>query len=177
MTAGAYYYTAAWTPDRYVASGFFTGTTLVSGNLTAPADDTITPRHNGRFNDFGVAPNYPDTQFDGGGYFVDVVFEAAGGAVANPQHVVLVADTQVVLTLDSNFAKVEVTVVANPAVVFFNAKDVTIGTVAGAVGTMDGNHVLPAALCSKIVADETAGTVSKVRIRSAGTPTVSVRGL
>lgn len=178
ISVGGYYYTAVWTPDRYVATGgFFTSTALTTGNLTAPADDTVTPRRNGRFNDFGVEPNYPDFQFDGGGYFVDVVFEAAGGAVANPQHVVLSSDTQQIITLDANYGQVEITVVANPAVIFFNVKDEAIGTVAGAVDTMDGHQVGPAALWSKIVRDETSGTVSKVRLRSAGTPTVSVRGL
>lgn len=82
VTAGSYYYAAVWTPDRYVATGgFFAGSAVTSGNLVAPADDTDVPRRNGRFNDFGTEPEYPDAQFGGGCYFADVVFVA--GAVAD----------------------------------------------------------------------------------------------
>lgn len=78
VTAGHYYYAAIKTEDRYVATtGFFTGSSVVNGNLAAPADDTGTPRRNGRFNDFGAqdVPDYPDS---GGGacYFADIVFAA-----------------------------------------------------------------------------------------------------
>lgn len=78
VTAGHFYYASVKTEDRYVATtGFFSGSSVVSGNLTAPADDAGTPRRNGRFNDFGTidVPDYPDS---GGGasYFADVVFDA-----------------------------------------------------------------------------------------------------
>lgn len=94
--------------------------------------------------------------------------------MANPKHVTLQADTEAAVTLDVNYGRVEITVVANPAVIYFNTGDVAIGAVAG---NMDGHQVIPAALCVKTVADETSGAVSKVRVRSAGTPTISVRGL
>lgn len=84
VAAGAYYYAAVKTEDRYVATGGFFGGALVNGQLTAPADNAGIPRRNGRFNDFGAqdVPDYPDS---GGGacYFADVVFapDAAGGSV------------------------------------------------------------------------------------------------
>ncbi|HLL69012.1 MAG TPA: hypothetical protein VK453_25355 [Micromonosporaceae bacterium] len=94
--------------------------------------------------------------------------------MANPQHFTLVADTEKVFTLDQNYGQVRITVLANPAIIYFNAADAAIGPVAG---SMDGNEALPAVLCSRVVADRTSGTVSKVRVRSAGTPTISVSGL
>lgn len=86
VTAGGFYYAAVKTEDRYVATGgFFTGHSVASGSLTAPADDAGTPRRNGRFNDFGTIdiPDYPDS---GGGacYFADVVFAADTGAPPVP---------------------------------------------------------------------------------------------
>lgn len=92
----------------------------------------------------------------------------------SPYHATLVADTELVVTLDANYGQIEVTVIAGPAVTYFNTNDTAIGAVAG---DMSGNHVLPAVLCSKTVRDATSGAVSKVRLRSAGTPTVSVCGL
>ena len=94
--------------------------------------------------------------------------------MANPKHVTLVADTETVVTLDNNYGSVRVTVIANPAVIYFNTSDTTIGTVAG---SMDGNEAVPATLVSRVVVDRTGGTASKVHLRSAGTPTVSVGGL
>lgn len=81
VNAGDFLYAAVKTEDRYVATGgFFSGHSVVSGSLTAPADDAGTPRRNGRFNDFGVIdiPDYPDS---GGGasYFADVLFEPDTG--------------------------------------------------------------------------------------------------
>lgn len=94
--------------------------------------------------------------------------------MANPKYVTLVADTESVVTTDDNFGQIEVTIVANPALTYFNTKDAAIGPVAG---SMDGNHALSSTLIAKVVRDETGGTASKVRIRSAGTPTVQVLGL
>ncbi len=94
--------------------------------------------------------------------------------MSNPQHFTLQADTEKVFTLDANYGEVRITVLANPAVVYFNTSDTTIGTVAG---SMDGNEALPAVLCSRVVRDLTAGVPSKVRVRSAGTPTISVGGI
>ncbi len=94
--------------------------------------------------------------------------------MANPQIFTLQADTEKVFTLDLNYGEVRVTVIANPAVIYFNTSDAPIGPVSG---SMDGNEALPAALCSRVVRDQTSGAVSKVRVRSAGTPTICVGGL
>lgn len=70
-------YAAIYTPDRYVATGgFFTATTVTNGNLTGPADDTVTPARNGRFASGVSSLTYPNGQFNGGCYFADVVFTA-----------------------------------------------------------------------------------------------------
>lgn len=92
----------------------------------------------------------------------------------SPAHVTLSADTETELVLDRNYGEVEVTLTENPARTFFNATDTPIGTVGG---NMDGNHILTSTLVSKVVADGTAGSVTKVRLRSVGTPTVQVMGL
>ena len=77
VTANDDLYAAIYTPDRYVATGgFFTGTTITNGNLTGPADDTVTPARNGRFASGVSALTYPNGQFNGGCYFADVVFTA-----------------------------------------------------------------------------------------------------
>ncbi len=77
------------------------------------------------------------------------------------------------MTLDANYGAVEVTLVANPATTYFNARGVAIGAVAG---TQDGNHMLSATLLSKTVKDDTTGNTI-VHLRSSGTPTVQVAGL
>jgi hypothetical protein len=79
VAAGADLYAAVWT-DRYVFTGAFFGADVVTGDLTAPADDAVTPARNGRFKIGETAPTYPDS---GGGtcYFVDVEFAAATTAV------------------------------------------------------------------------------------------------
>lgn len=186
VTAGDYYYAAVWTSNRYVATGgFFTGTSVTSGNLTAPADDTVIPRRNGRFNDFGTEPNFPDTQFDGGCYFADIVFEPSGGEpVAVVEHRTLVAATVTTVTLTLaepvgdllSFAtpakgKVGVASVSGASRVYFTT-DGSTPTVGGA-----NCYVLPAALCELVVADETAGGTAVVKLISSGTPDVSVRGV
>lgn len=186
VQAAGFYYAAVWTPDRYVAtSGFFTDHTVTSGNLTAPADDTITPRRNGRFNDLGVEPNFPDTQFNGGGYFADVLFEPEGGTVvAAVAHATLVAatvSTQTLALVDpvgdlTSFAtppraKVGVMNRSGTAAVYFTT-DGSTPTVGGA-----NCYALPAALCELVVADETPGATTVVKLISAGTPDVSVRGV
>ncbi len=78
VAAGAFYYAAVKTEDRYVATNAFFGSALVNGQLTAPANNEALPRRNGRFNDFGNIddPDYPDSPVPGGGacYFADVVF-------------------------------------------------------------------------------------------------------
>jgi hypothetical protein len=93
--------------------------------------------------------------------------------VANPLHRTLTADAELVLPLDSNFGEVEVVITANAATTYFNTSNTAIGPVAG---NMDGNHVLTTTLLGKTVQDKTGGGVSTLRIRSAGTPTITVTG-
>lgn len=92
--------------------------------------------------------------------------------MSETQHATLVANTEAVITFTKNFGKVRVTQVANPALTYCNAKDTAIGSV---VGDMTGNDVLPGVLCSLEMDDETGGVATKVRVRSVGTPTISVR--
>lgn len=73
------YIWAIWTSDHYVYTlNFFTGNSVVNENLTAPADDTVTPRRNGRGEVTLVNPDYPGS-FGPACYFADGVFEPAGG--------------------------------------------------------------------------------------------------
>jgi hypothetical protein len=92
---------------------------------------------------------------------------------ASPQHFTLVADTEKVFTLDQNCGTIRIVVVANPAVIYFNTKNVAVPAVAS---SQDGHQVIPPVLSVVEVPDETAGTVSIVRVRSAGTPTICVTG-
>lgn len=92
--------------------------------------------------------------------------------MASTQHVTLVADVVTTVTLAYNFNRVEVLNRDGAAAVYFR----TDGT-APVVGA-DGTHVLPAAIGALEVDDETAnGGHTVVKLISAGTPQVSVRGL
>lgn len=82
ITAGTYYVAVIHTPDRYVATAGLFSSALTNGNLTAPADDGVTPRHNGKFLDTVGSIAYPTGSFGAGGYFVDVVFDASAGTNA-----------------------------------------------------------------------------------------------
>ncbi len=84
------------------------------------------------------------------------------------QHATLVANTVTNLTFSTNGAKVEVLNVDGVAEVYFRT-DATNPTVGGA-----NCHLLPAAVNSYEVADESTGD-TVVRLISAGTPRVSVR--
>ena len=88
----------------------------------------------------------------------------------SPQHVTLAANVEKVLTFGEGASNYRIVVVANPAVVYFNAKDAAIGSVPG---DMDGNEVIPAVLASFEGTFRQSGT-AKIRLRSAGTPTVAV---
>jgi hypothetical protein len=92
---------------------------------------------------------------------------------ATPQHFTLVADTEKVFTLNQNCGIIRIVVVANPAVIYFNTRDVAVPAVAS---SQDGNQAIPAVLAVVEVEDETAGASTKIRMRSAGTPTVMVTG-
>ncbi len=92
---------------------------------------------------------------------------------ASPIHRTMVADTELVLPLSQNSGTIQIVVVANPAVIYFNTRNVAVPAVAS---NQDGNWVIPATLASVEVEDETAGANSIVRLRSAGTPTIMVTG-
>ena len=77
VTAGDDLVAVVYTPNHYVASGgFFTGTSVVSGDLTAPADDAATPARNGKFITPVAGIAYPTNSFNGGCYFADLLFAA-----------------------------------------------------------------------------------------------------
>lgn len=95
--------------------------------------------------------------------------------MVNIQHVTLVADTERIFTLDANYGEVRITMWANPSVLAFNTGNVAITSVASTIP--DGNQVLPAVLCSRVVKDLTSGSVSVVRVRAQGTPSITVEGV
>lgn len=86
----------------------------------------------------------------------------------SPQHATLTANVELPLTFDFNAGMVEVTNIDGTAEVYFTVDNtpVTVGA--------NGCHVLPAAVCSMELPDRTTGNTI-VRVRSAGTPRVSVR--
>jgi len=92
---------------------------------------------------------------------------------ATPQHFTLAADTEKIFTLDRNCGMVRIVVVANPAVIYFNTKNTAVPAVAS---SQDGHQVIPAVITAVEVEDETSGTETIIRMRSAGTPTVMVTG-
>lgn len=90
--------------------------------------------------------------------------------MANPQHVTLVADTVATVTLDQDFYEVEITNVDGTAEVYFttDGEDPAIEE--------DGSHVLPAAIGFVQLRPRSSGD-TVVKLISAGTPRVSVRGV
>lgn len=95
--------------------------------------------------------------------------------MANPKFVTLSADAEATVNLDANYGEIRITVLSNPAVVYFNTANAAIGSVTA--GGTDGNEALPAVLCSRVVRDQTGGANSVVRLRSTGTPTLLVGGV
>ncbi len=88
----------------------------------------------------------------------------------SPQHVTLVASAVTTVDLGQDYSVVEVLNVDGVAAVYFRF-DAT-APVVGATGT----HVLPAAIGSVEVTPRTSGN-TVVKLISAGTPQVSVRGV
>ncbi len=88
----------------------------------------------------------------------------------SPQHATLVANVVTTFTFDTDFAEVEVTNVTGTSVVWVTADGST--PVVGATGA----HVLPAAVGFVVIRPGTSGN-TVVKVLSAGTPTVSARGL
>jgi hypothetical protein len=89
---------------------------------------------------------------------------------ASPTHVTLVAATVTTVTLDKDYNQVEVLNVDGAAAVYFTTNGST-----PAVGA-NGSNVIPAAIGSLTVLPGTTGN-TVVKLISAGTPTVSVRGI
>lgn len=88
-----------------------------------------------------------------------------------PQHFTLTANTVQTVTFTENFGRIEVLNVDGAAAVYVS-NDGTDPTVAGT-----GYNVLPAVIGSVELPDATAGIVTVVKLISAGTPKVSVRGI
>lgn len=84
ITASTRYVAAVYTPDRYVATIGLLNAPITNGRLTAPANDNITPAHNGKFRSGGVGPTYPDGSGNGSSYFVDVDVTFASEVVSTP---------------------------------------------------------------------------------------------
>ena len=93
--------------------------------------------------------------------------------MASVQHATLVADTVTTLTFTETAspppANIEVTNVTGTAAVYF--------TVDGTTPTVGGTNcqVIPAAIGSLAVSEESGGSTFTVKLRSSGTPGVSVR--
>jgi hypothetical protein len=88
----------------------------------------------------------------------------------SPQHVTLTANVVSTLTFDQDFENIEVLNVDGASEVYFR-----VGATAPTVGGT-GCHVLPAAIGSVEVEVFTSGA-TVVKLISAGTPKVSVRGI
>lgn len=90
--------------------------------------------------------------------------------MANPQHLVLTANTVATFTLDKDFDVAEVASLDGAARLTF--------TVDGSTPTVDGNggYVLPATICSRQVTVQGA-SATVVKVISSGTPLVSVIGI
>lgn len=95
----------------------------------------------------------------------------------NPQHKTLVADTVTTVTFDRPYDRVEVMIVRDPGVepVYFR----TDGTDPGV--EVDGSQVTPAVIGSLEVpvrpVTVNGAKVAQVKVISAGTPKISVRGI
>ncbi|PZG05387.1 hypothetical protein C1I95_32745 [Micromonospora craterilacus] len=88
--------------------------------------------------------------------------------MAHNEHATLTANVERIFTFPINAGRVEVLNRDGSAEVWFKVNN-TAATVGG-----DGCHVLPAAINSLEVDDETSGS-TVVRVISSGTPAVSVR--
>lgn len=88
----------------------------------------------------------------------------------SPQTVTLVANTVRTVTLDKDYGEVEVSIVNNPAMLWWRADG------QNPVAMADGCQVLPAVLSFATARPGTSGP-TVVKLLSTGTPTVSVRGI
>lgn len=88
---------------------------------------------------------------------------------ASPAHVTLTANTVTTVTLDQDFANIEVLNVDGAAAIYF--------TVDGTTPAIEGNgtNVLPAAIGGLTV--WSGSQIDTVKLISAGTPKASIRGI
>jgi hypothetical protein len=93
----------------------------------------------------------------------------------SPQHLTLVANTPTTVTFDTNYAAIEVLNVDGAAIIY-GTDDGTTPVIAAT-----GTFVLPAAICALELTPRDDGVAhsgnTTVKLISAGTPKVSVRGL
>lgn len=90
---------------------------------------------------------------------------------ASPQHATLVAATVATMTFDLDFPEIEVTNVDGTDIIYFRCGS-TAPTVAGA-----GSYVVPAIEGATVRMRPQTSGATVVKIISAGTPKVSVRGI
>lgn len=90
----------------------------------------------------------------------------------SPQHLTLSAASVASLTFDSDFSTVEVMNVDGAAAVYVSVDGSTSPTVAGT-----GFHVVPAAVGAALELPVLTNGNTVVKLISAGTPRVSVRGI
>lgn len=93
--------------------------------------------------------------------------------MANPQYVTLVANTVSTLTLDDGYAKVEIVNVDGGGSAPIYA---TIDGTTPAVATNGSQYVGAAAGSALTLEDRSPGAGPTVKLKSAGTPLVMVRG-
>lgn len=85
ITAGTFYVASVFISNHYVASPtFFNSGSTTNIHLTAPQDNGIVPRHNGKFVEGVGSLAYPFQSFNGTCYFADVVFEPEGAGGFSP---------------------------------------------------------------------------------------------
>jgi hypothetical protein len=82
ITANTKYVIAVWTSDYYAStSGLYTSSGVTNGDLTALQDTS--GAHNGKFQDGVGSTTYPTKTYNGGGYFVDVLYLGNGTVSAS----------------------------------------------------------------------------------------------
>lgn len=88
----------------------------------------------------------------------------------SPQHATLTANTVLPIVFDQDYDRIEIVNVDGAAAVYFRVGQTNPGIAA------EGSQVLPAAIGS-VEVDVTTSGGTEVRLISAGTPKVSVRGV
>lgn len=89
LAANTPYVVSIKTPDRYVVSGgYFGSTTVTSGDLRAPQNGSdpigVGTLHNGKLNDL-TGHQFPNATFNSANYWVDVIFTTDDPSAATPK--------------------------------------------------------------------------------------------